>query len=58
MLYAMSNGHRRLFKTGDDFHPYREGTKQAPLSQDLPEKYRYLLDWYRLEYDRPSLERE
>ena len=52
MLYALPNGHRRLFKSGDDFHPYREGAKQTPLSKDLPERDRPLLDWYRLEYDR------
>jgi hypothetical protein len=52
MLYALPNGHRRLFQSGDDFHPYREGARQTPLLEDLPEKYRPLLDWYRLEYDR------
>jgi hypothetical protein len=47
MLVETEPGHRRLFRQGDSYHPQREGSKTAPEREDLPEKYRSLLDWYR-----------
>jgi hypothetical protein len=52
MLYETGTGRRRLFRPGDDYHPEREGpperrgTRITPRREDIPERYRYLLDWY------------
>ena len=43
---------RRLFKDGDDYHPYREGGKTKPRKSDIPEKYWPLLEWYDKEYNK------
>lgn len=51
MLYETSEGRRRLFHTGDDSHPDREGGKTSPQREDLPEGYGDLLNWYS-EWDR------
>jgi hypothetical protein len=47
MLVETSPGRRRLFRIGDSYHPAREGSKTTPEIEELPEKYRDLLDWYR-----------
>jgi len=47
MLVETSPGRRRLFRIGDSYHPAREGSKTTPEMEELPEKYRDLLDWYR-----------
>jgi hypothetical protein len=47
MLVETTSGRRRLFRTGDSYHVAREGSKTHPAIEDLPEKYRDLLDWYR-----------
>ena len=47
MLTETAPGRRRLFRLGDSYHPQREGSKTAPSQQDLPEKYRLLIDWFR-----------
>ena len=47
MLVETAPGRRRLFRTGDSYHLTREGSKTHPAPEDLPEKYRSLLDWYR-----------
>jgi len=47
MLVEATSSHRRLFRQGDSYHPQREGSKTVPAREDLPEKYRSLLDWYR-----------
>src|SRR4051794_29062822 len=39
MLYAPADGGRRLFRQGDDYHPYREGGKVTPDLADLPQEY-------------------
>jgi hypothetical protein len=54
-LYAPSDGQRRLFWQGDDYHEDREGGKTHPDRDDLPAKYHALLDWYEDEYN--SLQR-
>lgn len=47
MLVETGPGRRRLFRTGDSYHVSREGSKTHPATEDLPERYRKLLDWYR-----------
>jgi hypothetical protein len=47
MLVETGSGRRRLFRTGDSYHVSREGSKTIPEVEDLPEKYRTLLEWYR-----------
>lgn len=47
VLYETARGRRRLFKTGDDFHPYREGGKISPLPEEIPDPYRSLISWYK-----------
>jgi hypothetical protein len=47
MLVETTSGRRRLFRTGDSYHAAREGSKTHPALEDLPEKYRSLIDWYR-----------
>jgi hypothetical protein len=48
MLFETATGRRRLFKTGDPYHPMREGCKISPKAEDLPENwFRGLLAWYR-----------
>lgn len=55
MLFESGEGRRRLFHTGDPFHPDREGSKIAPSAKELPDGYRELLDWYR-DWDRDRAE--
>jgi len=50
MLIETSKGRRRLYRSGDPYHPDREGSKTVPEPEELPTQYRYLLDWYRDEY--------
>src|ERR1700751_131723 len=47
MLVETTPGRRRLFRSGDSYHPAPEESKTIPASRDLPERYRHLLDWYR-----------
>lgn len=47
MLFESAEGRRRLFHSGDPFHPDREGSKIAPSREELPERYHQLLEWYR-----------
>jgi hypothetical protein len=47
MLLETAPGRRRLLRGGDPYDPRREGSKTTPESDDLPERYRSLLDWYR-----------
>src|SRR6266567_8683433 len=46
MLFETGPGRRRLFRTGDPYHPDREGGKTVPVSDELPRHYQTLLDWY------------
>jgi len=52
MLSETGKGRRRLYREGDPTHPGRKG-KIVPEAGDIPDRYRYLLDWYRNEYARP-----
>jgi len=48
---------RRLFKPGDPVHPQRAG-KIVPDRDEIPERYRDLLDWYEQEYARAAEEED
>jgi len=62
MLTETSRGRRRLFRPGDPFHIDRKSGKTTPNGEDLPGKYRRLLDWYENEYasekPTPALSRQ
>ncbi len=47
MLTETRPKHRRLFRLGDAMHQDRREGKMTPQVQDLPERYEYLLGWYR-----------
>jgi len=47
MLVETGPGRRRLFRTGDPYHPSREGAKVTPRAEDLRNGYDNLLVWYR-----------
>lgn len=47
MLFETASGRRRLFISGDPYHPSREGSKITPEPEDIPSKHRALLEWYR-----------
>ncbi len=51
MLTLLENKKRRIYRSTDDFHPWREGSKTVPKIGDIPEKYHYLLDWYKDKYN-------
>ena len=53
MLYETRRGMRRLYRESDDAHPDRHG-KILPKRTEIPEQYRYLLDWYESEYARAA----
>ena len=46
MLFETAEGERRLYRRGDPYHPGRDGAKITPAREDLPERYRELIDWY------------
>lgn len=46
MLYYNRDETYRLYRSGDDFHPDRINGKISPKAEQLPLKYRDLLDWY------------
>jgi len=50
ILSETGRGRRRLFRRGDKFHPNRKSGKTHPRTEDVPRKYRYLLDWYEHDY--------
>lgn len=53
MLFETAPGRRRLFRTGDSYHPMREGAKTVPDREDIPPEYSDLLNWYR-DWNRDS----
>lgn len=57
MLVALPDGTRRLYREGDEFHPYREGGKTTPRREDIPPKYHALLDWYEHDYNKKPKKR-
>ncbi|HEY3130647.1 MAG TPA: hypothetical protein VGL91_14410 [Acidobacteriota bacterium] len=50
MLFATGRQTRRLFRTGDSYHPDRREGKILPGKDDIPAHYHYLLDWYSSQY--------
>jgi hypothetical protein len=46
MLFETAPSRRRLFRTGDSYHPDREGSKTMPRLEDIPREYKKLLEWY------------
>jgi hypothetical protein len=54
MLFETAPGRRRLYLKGDPYHPSREGAKTTPKPEDIPPRYRDLLDWYRRWSERES----
>ncbi len=57
MLFATGRARRRLFRTGDPFHPDRAKGKTVPDKKELPEQYHDLIDWYYSGYVRSSVTR-
>ena len=57
MLYATGKSTRRLFSSRDDVHPLRKG-KVTPDREEIPSKYRYLLDWYETKYRKNQNDRK
>lgn len=49
MFWKLPNDTYRLFRPGDPSVPSRKG-KTKPERNELPERYRYLLDWYEQMY--------
>ena len=52
MLFETAPSRRRLFRSGDPYHPRRQGGKITPERDEIPSRYHALLDWY--ERDRKS----
>ena len=50
MLFETRKNSRRLFRPGDAYDVRREGSKTMPDREDVPTKYRSLLDWYTKKY--------
>jgi hypothetical protein len=55
MLFETVRGRRRLFRKGDIAHATREGAKTAPNREDIPARYRALIDWYFASYFSASV---
>ena len=58
MLYKLSDGTKRLFSDSDDYHPSRENGRIIPEAFDVPETYRYLLNWYIEDYSPLTQQKE
>lgn len=56
MLFETNDGKRRLYRRGDPYHPDREGAKITPSKEDIPRRYRDLLDWYEQWSERTARE--
>ena len=54
MLSETRRGRRRLFRPGDKFHRDRKSGKTHPDPENLPQKYRYLIDWYEHDYAKQN----
>lgn len=50
ILTETGEGRRRLYQTGDSYHPGREGAKTIPDRDALPPEYRSLVDWYQAKF--------
>jgi hypothetical protein len=54
MLFATGPKTRRLFREGDAYHRARAGSKTRPDRNDVPARYRALVDWYEQVYRQRS----
>jgi bifunctional DNA-binding transcriptional regulator/antitoxin component of YhaV-PrlF toxin-antitoxin module len=54
ILLETTRGRRRLFKTGDAFHPDRKTGKIRPERSNLPFEHQDLIDWYDNIYAKSS----
>ena len=51
-LSRIASGWYRLYRPDDPHDPSREKGRTAPLAEEIPEKYRYLIEWYNNEYSK------
>jgi hypothetical protein len=61
MLLETGASRRRLYRPGDPQHPDRRGRivpRREDLPEDLPQRYRQLLDWYESQYTREARPKE
>jgi len=49
-LFRVVKGWFRLYRPGDSFNEDRKNGRAAPLSEELPPKYHWLVEWYHNEY--------
>ncbi len=54
ILVETTRGRRRLFRTGDSFHPDRQNGKVRPDKKDLPSEFQPLVDWYDEVYSKEA----
>ena len=52
LLFATAPDRRRLYRPGDPCDSKRTDSKSVPRRDELPERYRFLLDWYAATYLR------
>ncbi len=53
VLHRVSRGMYRLFRPDDPYHLGRERGKTKPNPEEVPDRYRPLLEWYENEYASP-----
>ena len=51
-LFRMASGWYRLYRPDDPYHSSREKGRTSPLAEEIPQEYRYLIDWYNDEYSK------
>ena len=54
ILFETAPSRRRLFRSGDPYHPKREGGKIVPDRAGIPAKYHSLQDWYERDWTSAS----
>jgi hypothetical protein len=52
MLTKNPNGSYRPYRHGDEYHPARASGKTCPDANAIPSKYKDLIAWFDIEYDR------
>lgn len=51
-LFRIASGWYRLYRTDDPYDISREKGRTAPLAEEIPQEYRYLIEWYNNEYSK------
>lgn len=51
-LFRIASGWYRLYRPGDPYDPSREKGRTAPLAEEIPQEYSYLIEWYNNEYSK------